>query len=383
MRLQFGPPIRRQARGVRQRSTQAVGLAETEVRGRQRGQQPYVKVADGLALLRRISEPPDVLREDLRVRDLEPGVTDRIPQLRDPGLNLEQAHLLQLGRAQTRYTREIIPCRRSRTAAAVRTVDLGHLPTEAERDHHPPVAVMVRAKCRLRTAKAALSASVGLSAFGAVDDRCCGVSECWRSSAAMRRTLPPTAASRHAVTALLPGAAYNTVMPARLRNGVLLMVVALVCVVALAACGSSNSKHAGRPNAFIGFSKCMRAHGVTNFPDPSGHGINIGGTGINPRSPAFRAAQTICFKLLPGGGPQGQKASEQQIQQATATAECMRRHGVNGYPDPIVSQESPTRLNPANYSSIEAGGGLIIAIPKWIDEHSPVFEKASKACNGH
>jgi hypothetical protein len=173
-------------------------------------------------------------------------------------------------------------------------------------------------------------------------------------------------------------------MPARLRNGVLLMVVGLACMVALAACGSSKPKHASsHENAFVGFSKCMRAHGVTNFPDPSGHGINIGGTGINPRSPAFKAAQTSCFKLLPGGGPQGHSASEQQIQQATATAECMRRHGVSGYPDPIVSQESPTSLNPANYSSIEAGGGLIIAIPKSIDEQSPVFEKASKACNGH
>jgi hypothetical protein len=172
-------------------------------------------------------------------------------------------------------------------------------------------------------------------------------------------------------------------MPARLRNGVLLMLAALACILLLAACGgSSKPKHASNhENVFIAFSKCMRAHGVTNFPDPTGHGINIGGTGINPRSPAFKAAQTACFKLLPGGGPQGHPASEQAIKQATTTAECMRRHGVSGYPDPIVSQESPTSLNPANYSSIEAGGGLIIAIPKSIDEQSPVFEKASKACN--
>lgn len=173
-------------------------------------------------------------------------------------------------------------------------------------------------------------------------------------------------------------------MPARLRNGVLLMLAALACIVALAACGgSSKPKHAtahgGDP--LIAMSKCMRAHGVTNFPDPTGHGINIGGTGIDPRSPAFQAAQTKCFKLLPGGGPQGHPASEQEIKQATTTAECMRRHGVSGFPDPIVSQARPTSLNPANYSSIEAGGGLIIAIPKSIDEQAPVFEKAAKDCN--
>lgn len=125
----------------------------------------------------------------------------------------------------------------------------------------------------------------------------------------------------------------------------------------------------------------MRSHGVTNFPDPTGHGINIGGTGINPRSPAFQTAQTICFKLMPGGGPQSHKASERQIRQATATAACMRRHGVSGFPDPIVSQALPTSLNPANYSSISAGNGLIIAVPKSIDEQSPAFRNAAKACS--
>lgn len=171
-------------------------------------------------------------------------------------------------------------------------------------------------------------------------------------------------------------------MSARLRNGVLLMLAALASIFLLAACGgSSKPKHSNHQNPLIAMSKCMRAHGVTNFPDPTGRGINIGGTGINPRSPAFQAAQTKCFKLLPGGGPQGHPATEQEIKTATTTAECMRRHGVTGFPDPIVSQESPTNLNPANYSSIEAGNGLIIAIPKSINEQSPVFTKAAKTCH--
>jgi hypothetical protein len=131
----------------------------------------------------------------------------------------------------------------------------------------------------------------------------------------------------------------------------------------------------------LAFSKCMRAHGVTNFPDPNGRGINIGGTGINPRSPSFAAAQSACFKLMPGGGPNSQKATAQQIRQADKAAQCMRAHGVTGYPDPIISNASPTSLNPANYSSIEAGNGMIIAIPKSINEQSPVFVRAQKACH--
>lgn len=169
-------------------------------------------------------------------------------------------------------------------------------------------------------------------------------------------------------------------MPARLRMGVLTASAALACVLTVAACGGS-AKPKGHANVFIAFSKCMRAHGVTSFPDPSGHGINIGGTGIDPRSPSFRAAQHTCFKLLPGGGPQGRPATAAEIKQADATAQCMRAHGITGYPDPIISQASPTSLNPANYSSIEAGNGMIIAVPKSINESSPAFVKAMKACN--
>ena len=53
------------------------------------------------------------------------------------------------------------------------------------------------------------------------------------------------------------------------------------------------------------FSACMRSHGVTGFPDPdfSGGGVGIrirGGSGIDPNSPVFRAAQRACASVLPG-----------------------------------------------------------------------------------
>jgi hypothetical protein len=67
---------------------------------------------------------------------------------------------------------------------------------------------------------------------------------------------------------------------------------------------------------------CMRAHGVTNFPDPKvstgpgGHGIavQIGGPAaaagsgrLDPRSPAFQDAQKICQPLM-RVGPKAQRA---------------------------------------------------------------------------
>lgn len=64
----------------------------------------------------------------------------------------------------------------------------------------------------------------------------------------------------------------------------------------------------------LAMARCMRSHGVPNFPDPivetgpGGHGIGIRiggpGSGLDPSSPAFQAASKICqpLSVLPGGG---------------------------------------------------------------------------------
>jgi predicted amidohydrolase YtcJ len=51
------------------------------------------------------------------------------------------------------------------------------------------------------------------------------------------------------------------------------------------------------------FVACMRAHGLSAFPDPQ---VNSGGIAMqlpkdmSPNSPVFRAAQQACKKLMPG-----------------------------------------------------------------------------------
>ena len=66
----------------------------------------------------------------------------------------------------------------------------------------------------------------------------------------------------------------------------------------------------------LAMSRCMRTHGVPNFPDPQfqagangGFGIRLGGAGINPNSPAFQAAQQACGKIFGGAGPGGAVAA--------------------------------------------------------------------------
>jgi hypothetical protein len=76
----------------------------------------------------------------------------------------------------------------------------------------------------------------------------------------------------------------------------------------------SAAEQAKMQESALNFSKCMRSHGVPNFPDPEfrhsgggGLGIRIGGkgSGIDPNSPQFQAAQKACQSLMPGpkGGP--------------------------------------------------------------------------------
>lgn len=143
------------------------------------------------------------------------------------------------------------------------------------------------------------------------------------------------------------------------------------CVLALAACGSTNRSASaggsGDYGAFLEFSNCMRAHGVPSFPDPSvGGGVHIGlQSGLDPQAPAFRQAQQECRRLLPGGGPP-RTVPESVKLAALRQSECMRAHGVSNYPDP----------------TFPPGGGVESSIPSSVDANSPAFQSAQKACGG-
>jgi hypothetical protein len=55
--------------------------------------------------------------------------------------------------------------------------------------------------------------------------------------------------------------------------------------------------------AQLKFSRCMRSHGVPNFPDPpsasgGGFGLIFGGSGIDFAAPLFRKAQRSCISSL-------------------------------------------------------------------------------------
>jgi hypothetical protein len=70
--------------------------------------------------------------------------------------------------------------------------------------------------------------------------------------------------------------------------------------------GTPGKVSAGDKQQFLRFAACMRTHGVPNFPDPTfsegGARIQIGGPGVSPSSPAFKAAQQSCRAYSPFKG---------------------------------------------------------------------------------
>lgn len=157
--------------------------------------------------------------------------------------------------------------------------------------------------------------------------------------------------------------------------------LALITVLCVAACGGSGPSGGSATSAKSGFaqglkfSRCMRANGVPNFPDPqAGGGIEISpGSGLHPQSPAFQAAQKTCGKLLPGGGPGTRRPTAAQFTAALAFAKCMRSHGLPHFPDPLATAA------PGSGPIISLRGMMFKPGPG-LDPVSPAFQQAASHC---
>lgn len=113
--------------------------------------------------------------------------------------------------------------------------------------------------------------------------------------------------------------------------------------------------------AALNYSKCMRTHGIPQFPDPNADGgISIDGN-VQQNSPQFKAADGACKHLLPAPPPGGGVPENREA--GLKYAKCMRSHGVRKFPDP----------NPGGGISIDAG-------ELGVDPNGPVFKAADEAC---
>lgn len=175
------------------------------------------------------------------------------------------------------------------------------------------------------------------------------------------------------MTVLLRGS-YTSQPMTKLTRSLAIGCAGTMCALTIAACGSSSNKaHAAAVGSALKFSSCMRAHGVTNFPDPSaGGGLELNGSGVNPQSPTFQSAQTACAKFQPGGsGPPKMSASQRRA--AVKFAECMRTHGEPNFPDPVLA-------TPKGAVAVLVLRGMEFAFQQPINPQAPAFKQAASAC---
>ena len=149
----------------------------------------------------------------------------------------------------------------------------------------------------------------------------------------------------------------------KLRLGTAATVIAATGALLVAGCGSSSTStttatgaasNAGSPAVSAGgdsgapsppagvaadalkFARCIRSHGVSDFPDPSNRGqLTIPRDDRN--TPAFESARKACQSLMPGGAGGSQQKSDMSRAQELQLAQCMRSHGVPNFPDPNAS----------------------------------------------
>jgi hypothetical protein len=131
----------------------------------------------------------------------------------------------------------------------------------------------------------------------------------------------------------------------------------------------------------LAFAKCMRAHGLPSFPDPSpGGGFEFHkGSGIEPSAPAFEAARAKCKGFAPPGPGSGPPPSAQTLARFLRIAQCMRAHGVPSFPDP-VSRVPSNAFGPGGAGVISDIEGVILLFPSTLETQSPRFTHAAAQC---
>jgi hypothetical protein len=133
---------------------------------------------------------------------------------------------------------------------------------------------------------------------------------------------------------------------------------ALAILAVAAACGgasSDGSTASSHPSA-VAYSRCMRSHGVPEFPDPDSSGQLPKGDArrFGVSSSGLQAARRACRAMLPADGGGIDAASIQGCMSAGNCppalvrrvmdeerdfAQCMRSRGVPNWPDPSIDSQ--------------------------------------------
>jgi hypothetical protein len=155
------------------------------------------------------------------------------------------------------------------------------------------------------------------------------------------------------------------------KSSVSLVASAAALALTVAGCGgstdskfnSSSSNANSTLEKAVKYTQCMRENGVTNFPDPDKNGkFVIAAGGPDRNSAQFKKAQQACKSQEPPGMADDPKDVSKAQTEWLKFAQCMRKNGIQDFPDPVDGR---------------------LKVPRdRINVNSPQFKKAMTACRG-
>jgi hypothetical protein len=131
--------------------------------------------------------------------------------------------------------------------------------------------------------------------------------------------------------------------------------------------GSSGGSGDSEREQALAYSRCMREHGINDFPDPDSDGnLQLDaspGSNLDPNNPQYQAADAACKHLLPNGGQPPTPDPELRAK-TLKYARCMRNHGITDFPDP--NSDGTLKIEPTPGSNL--------------DPNNPQYQSAHSAC---
>jgi hypothetical protein len=154
-----------------------------------------------------------------------------------------------------------------------------------------------------------------------------------------------------------------------LARATIIATASLALLVAI--CSGSATAKATKPSA-LAFARCMRSHGIHNWPDPNRDGqFSKADTTLQKLAVTqsqLQTAQRACQHLYPGDGLSQQAEDQKMLTAMLNFARCMRAHGVN-WPDPLAESDPGQPNTP----------GFPRNMPN-INQNAPQVKHAMKAC---
>jgi hypothetical protein len=104
----------------------------------------------------------------------------------------------------------------------------------------------------------------------------------------------------------------------------------------------------------VKFAECIRAHGVSDFPDPNEKNEFEYGVSVTPA--VWNKATTACKELQPPGTLSSKRTPKQQSA-SLRFAQCIRDNGVKDFPDPVNGEPL---VNTYKIPSSNKPGGMAV-----------------------